>query len=63
MNGSWDVYVASPAYSAGKDDIIADLAKKKEPGIEIIERTSQSLIITSFSYYCITKNKSSYEQF
>ena len=47
MDGSWDSHLASPAYFfAGADDI----TKKREPGIEIIERTPKSLIITS--YYC-----------
>ena len=50
MNGSWDAYVASSADFAGADDIITDLAKEREPGIEIIERTPLSLIITSFKY-------------
>ena len=35
MNGSWDAYLASPADFVGVDD----LAKEREPGIEIIERT------------------------
>ena len=39
MNGSWDVYLASPADFAGADDVITNLAKEREPGIEIIERT------------------------
>ena len=39
MNGSWDTYLASLADFAGADDIITELAKKREPGIEIIERT------------------------
>ena len=34
MDGSWDAHLASPAF-AGADDI----TKKREPGIEIIERT------------------------
>ena len=38
MNGSWDTYLASPADFAGEDDIITNLAKEREPGIEIIER-------------------------
>ena len=46
MNGSWDAYLASPADFAGADDVITNLAKETEPGIEIIERTPQSLIIT-----------------
>ena len=32
----------------GANDIIPNLAKEREPGIEIIKRTPQSLIITSF---------------
>ena len=40
MNGSWDAYLASPADFARADDIITNLAKKREPGIDIIERTS-----------------------
>ena len=47
MNGSWDVYLASPADFAGMDDIITNLAREIEPGIEIIERTPLSSIITS----------------
>ena len=44
MNGSWDAYLASPAdFFVGADDI----TKEREPGIEIIERTPLSLIITS----------------
>ena len=39
VNGSWDPYLASPADFAGADDIITNLAKEREPGIEIIERT------------------------
>ena len=39
MNGSWDAYLASPADLAGADDIITNLAKERESGIEIIERT------------------------
>ena len=41
------MYLSSPAHFAGTDDIITNLAKEREPGIEIIERTSLSLIITS----------------
>ena len=50
MNGSWDAYLASPAAFAGADDIITNLAKEREPGIEIIDRTPSSLIITSCIY-------------
>ena len=32
MNGSWDVYLASPVDFVGADDIITNLAKKREPG-------------------------------
>ena len=39
MNGSWDAYLASPADIAGTNNIISNLAKEREPGIEIIERT------------------------
>ena len=46
MNGSWDAYLAFPADFAEADDIITNLAKKREPGD--IERTPFSLIITSF---------------
>ena len=49
MNGSWDAYLASPADVAGADDIITNLEKEREPGIEIIERTPLSLIISSWS--------------
>ena len=47
INASWDTYLASPADFAGADDIITNLAKEREPGIEIIERTPLSLIVTS----------------
>ena len=50
MNGSWDAYLASPADFAGADDIITNLAKEREPGIEIIDRTPSSLVITSCIY-------------
>ena len=40
MDGSWDAFMASPADFAGADDIITNLAKKRETGIEIIEITS-----------------------
>ena len=46
MDGSWDAYLAfsvPTVFFAGVDDI----TKEREPGIEIIERTSKSLIITS----------------
>ena len=36
----------SPADFAGVDDIITNLAKEREPGIEIIKHTPLSLIIT-----------------
>ena len=39
MNGSWDAYLASPAGFAGADDIVTNLTKEREPGIEIIEHT------------------------
>ena len=39
MDGSCYAYLASPADFAGADDIITNLAKEGEPGIEIIERT------------------------
>ena len=39
MNGSWDACLASPADFSGGDDIITNLAKEREPGIEISERT------------------------
>ena len=48
MNGSWDAFLASPADFAGADDIITNLAKEREPKIEIIKR-AHSLI--SFYYY------------
>ena len=47
MNGSWDAFLASPADFAGADDIITNLTKEREPGIESIDRTPYSLIITS----------------
>ena len=47
MNESWDAYLTSPADFAVVDDIITNLAKEGEPGIEIIERTPLSLIISS----------------
>ena len=40
MNGSLEEYLASPADFAGTDDIITNLAKEREPGMEIIEHTS-----------------------
>ena len=53
MNGSWDAYLASPADFAGADDIITNLAKEREPGIEIMECTPLSLIVTCFNNnYC-----------
>ena len=39
MNGSWGASLASPADFEGADDIITDLEKERELGIEIIERT------------------------
>ena len=39
MNGSWDAYLASSTDFAGTDDIITNLAKEREPGIEIIKCT------------------------
>ena len=45
---SWDEYLAPPADFAGADDVINNLAKYREPRIEIIERTPLSLIVTSF---------------
>ena len=42
MDGSWDAYLASLADFAGADDIITNLAEKREPGTEITE---------SFAYY------------
>ena len=47
LNGSWDAYLTSPADFAGVDDIVTNLAKEREPGIEIIKRTPQSVIISS----------------
>ena len=46
MNESWEAYLAPPADFAGANDIVTNLAKAKEPGIEIIERTA-----TIFDYY------------
>ena len=48
MNGR-----VTPADFAGADDIITNLAKEREPGIEIIEHTPQSLIITSLTLFNI----------
>ena len=48
MNGCWNAYLASPADFARANDIITNLAKEREPGIEIIERTPLSLMFTSF---------------
>ena len=42
-----------PAYFAGADNITTNLAKKREPGIEIIERTPKSLIITSIIKFSV----------
>ena len=39
MYGSWDMYLAPPADFVGADDIITNLAKEREPGIDVIERT------------------------
>ena len=41
--------MAIPADFAGTDDIIIDLAKDRETGIEIIERIPSSLIITNYT--------------
>ena len=43
-----------PPYFVGADDIITNLAKEREPGIEIIKHTPYSLIVTS-SKYILTK--------
>ena len=40
MNGSWDAFLTSPVDFAGTDNIITNLAKKRETGIEIIEISS-----------------------
>ena len=45
MNWAWDAYLALPADFTGADDIITNLAKKREPGDN--EHTPLSLIITS----------------
>ena len=47
MDLEMHIRLASPADFAGADDIITNLAKGREPGIEITE-PSQSLI---FDYY------------
>ena len=44
MNGPWDAYLGSPADFAAADDIITNLTKEREPGIE----RTHSLI---FDYY------------
>ena len=45
--GYWPGRVSGiPTDFAGADDIITNLAKKRESGIEVIKRTPQSLIIT-----------------
>ena len=49
MNGSWDAHLPTPADFVGADDIITNLPKEREPGIEIIERTPLSFIITSIN--------------
>ena len=49
MNGSWDAYLASPADFAFANDIINNLVEERKPGIEIVERTPWSLIITTNS--------------
>ena len=36
---NWDAYLASPADFAGANDIITNLAKERDPVIEIIEHT------------------------
>ena len=58
MDGSWDAHLASPAYFfAGADNI----TKKREPGIKIIKRTSESLIITSVYLTIIPRARVGYE--
>ena len=47
MIGSWDMYLASPTDFAGAADIITNLEKDREPGIEIIKCAPLSLIIAS----------------
>ena len=39
MNASWDAYLASPADFAEVNDIINNLAKERESGNKIIDRT------------------------
>ena len=53
MDGSWDAYLASLAVFSGADGIITNVAKEREPGIEIIERTPYSLIITGYNSYTL----------
>ena len=52
MNGSWDAYLAFTVDFAGADDIITNLTKEREPGIESIDRTPSSLIISSIGILC-----------
>ena len=40
MNGSWDMYLASPTDFAGVDNIITNSGKEREPGVKIIETHS-----------------------
>ena len=47
MNLYWGVYLAPAADFAGADDIITNLTMEREPGIEIIDCSRLSLIITS----------------
>ena len=39
MNGPWDACLASSTDLAGADNIINNLAKEREPGIEISKHT------------------------
>ena len=36
INGFWDAYLEPPADFSGADGIVTNLAKEREPGIEII---------------------------
>ena len=48
MNGSYDVYLASPAAFSGADDIVTNLAKERESLESRLSNAFRSLI---FDYY------------
>ena len=50
MNGSWDVYVAPPTDFARMDDIIINLAKEREPGIERTYSLIYIIVVDFFGF-------------